>query len=180
MLNAVADSTVLVSAFLRKDGVSAVLLRHAAGGSFALSLSHAIVTETETVLLEREHIRRRYPYSNEDEAAFCQTLQGSLPLLTDLPPLTGIVRDPNDDMVLATARAAHATDSSGGVSTYYYAEITEQVMMQIDSGELLLSAYGFAEYEDTRGNPYPPTRFCVFWEPKQKTASYCDTRNTVL
>jgi hypothetical protein len=49
------------------------------------------------------------PYSNEDVAAFCQTLQGSFPLLTDLPLLTGIVRDPNDDMVLATARAAHAT-----------------------------------------------------------------------
>jgi predicted nucleic acid-binding protein len=107
MLNAVADSTVLVSAFLRKEGVSAVLLRHAAGGAFVLSLSYAIVTETETVLLEREHIRRRYPYANEDVAAFCQTLQGSFPLLTDLPPLSGIVRDPNDDMVLATARAAH-------------------------------------------------------------------------
>ena len=109
MLNAIADSTVLVSAFLRKEGVSAVLLRHAAEGAFALSLSHDIVIETETVLLEREHIRKRYPYSNEDVAAFCQTLQRSFPLLTDLPPLTGIVRDPNDDMVLATARAAHAT-----------------------------------------------------------------------
>ena len=108
MLNAVADSTMLVSAFLRKEGVSAVLLRHAAGGAFALLLSQAIVTETETVLLERAHIRRRYPYANEDVAAFCQTLQGSFPLLTDLPPLTGIVRDPNDDMVLATARAADA------------------------------------------------------------------------
>ena len=30
-------------------------------------------------------------------------------MLTELPPLTGIVRDPNDDMVLATARAADAT-----------------------------------------------------------------------
>jgi putative PIN family toxin of toxin-antitoxin system len=108
MLNAVVDSTVLVSAFLRKDGVSAVLLRHAAGGAFALSLSQAIVMETETVLLEREHIRRRYPYTNEDVAQFCQTLQRSFPLVTDLPSLTGIVRDPNDDMVLATARAAQA------------------------------------------------------------------------
>ena len=109
MLNAVADSTVLVSAFLRKDGVSAVLLRYAAGDAFALSLSHAIVTETETVLLEREHIRRRYPYANEDVAQFCQTLQRSFPLVTELSPLSGIVRDPNDDMVLATAHAAHAT-----------------------------------------------------------------------
>jgi putative PIN family toxin of toxin-antitoxin system len=109
MLNAVADSTILVSAFLRKEGVSAILLRHAAGGAFALSLSQAILSETETVLVEREHIRRRYPYSNDDVAVFCQTLQGSFPLLTDLPRLTGIVRDPNDDMVLATAQAAHAT-----------------------------------------------------------------------
>ena len=110
MLNAVADSTVLVSAFLlRQEGVSAVLLRHAAGGAFALSLSQEIVTETETVLLEREHIRRRYPYANEDVATFCQTLHGSFPVVIDLPPLKGIVRDPNDDMVLATASAAHAT-----------------------------------------------------------------------
>jgi len=94
---------------VRQEGVSAILLRHAAGGVFALSLSHAIVMETETVLLEREHIRRRYPYANEDVVQFCQTLQGSFLLLTALPPLTGIVRDPNDDMVLATAQAAHAT-----------------------------------------------------------------------
>ena len=109
MLHAVADSTVLVSAFLRKAGVSAILLRHAAGGVFALSLSQEIVAEMETVLLEQEHIRRRYPYTNEDVAQFCQTLQGSFLLLTELPPITGIVRDPNDDMVLATARAAAAT-----------------------------------------------------------------------
>lgn len=109
MLKAVADSTVLVSAFLRKEGLSAVLLRQAAGGAFALSLSQAIVTETETVLLEREHIRRRYPYSNDDVAAFCQTLRGSFPLLTDLPQLTGIVRDPKDDMVIATALTAQVS-----------------------------------------------------------------------
>jgi uncharacterized protein len=108
MPSVVVDSTVLVSAFLRKEGVSAVLLRHAARGAFALSLSQEIITETETVLLEREHIRRRYPYSNEDVAAFCQTLHRSFPIATDLPPLIGIVRDPNDDMVVATAVRAHA------------------------------------------------------------------------
>ena len=109
MLSAIADSTVLVSAFLRKEGVSALLLRHAAEGAFDLSLSHTILTETETVLLEREHIRRRYSYTNEDVAAFLETLRGSFVILTHLPPLSGISRDPNDDMVLATARAADAT-----------------------------------------------------------------------
>ena len=74
MLNAVADSTILVSAFLRKEGVSAILLRQAAGGAFPLSLSQAILTETETVLLEREHLRSKYPYTNEDVIEFCQFL----------------------------------------------------------------------------------------------------------
>ncbi len=64
MLNAIADSTVLVSAFLRKEGVSAVLLRHAAGGAFALSLSQEIVTETETVLFERQVNALRADYGS--------------------------------------------------------------------------------------------------------------------
>jgi hypothetical protein len=65
-----------------------------AGGAFPLSLSQAILTETETVLLEREHIRRRYPYSNDDVAAFCQTLQGSFPLLIDLGPAGAFEQKP--------------------------------------------------------------------------------------
>jgi putative PIN family toxin of toxin-antitoxin system len=65
-------------------------------------------TETETVLFEREHLRRRYPYTDEDVIEFCQFLQRSFSLVTELPPLTGIVRDPNDDMIIATARRADA------------------------------------------------------------------------
>ena len=107
-LTVVADSTVLVSAFISKGGVSALLLREAAGGVFELSLSLEIITETETVLLEREHLRERYPYTDEDVTEFCQFLQRSFSLVTDLPPLTGIVRDPNDDMIVATAHGAHA------------------------------------------------------------------------
>ena len=107
MLTAVADSTVLVSAFLRKEGVSAILLREAAGGVFELFLSQEIITETETVLFEREHLRRRYPYTDEDVTEFCQFLQRSFSLVTELPPLTGIVRDPNDDMIIATAQRAN-------------------------------------------------------------------------
>ena len=36
------------------------------------------------------------------------TLQSSFLIFSDLPPLTGIVRDPNDDMILACAVAASA------------------------------------------------------------------------
>jgi uncharacterized protein len=108
MLTAVADSTMLVSAFLRQEGVSAVLLRAAAGGVFALFLSQEIITETATVLFERAHLRRRYPYTDDDVTEFCQFLQRSFPLVTELPPLSGIIRDPNDDMIIATAQGANA------------------------------------------------------------------------
>jgi hypothetical protein len=72
VLTAVADSTMLVSAFVRPEGLSALLLRHAAGGDFELHLSHEIIAETQTTLLEREPIRRRYRYTNDEVAAFCQ------------------------------------------------------------------------------------------------------------
>jgi predicted nucleic acid-binding protein len=62
MLNAVADSTVLVSAFLRQEGLSAILLRHAARRAFALSLSEEIIAETATVLLGREYIPPDLPW----------------------------------------------------------------------------------------------------------------------
>jgi putative PIN family toxin of toxin-antitoxin system len=109
MPNAVLDSTILVSAFLRREGVAAVLLRHAAGGVFDVSLSRDITTETETTLLERAHIRARYRYTGGEVREFCQMLERSFALVTDLPPLAGIVRDPKDDMVIATALKAQAS-----------------------------------------------------------------------
>ena len=36
-------------------------------------------------------------------------LRGTFQVVTDLPPLAGVVRDPNDDMILACAIAAHAS-----------------------------------------------------------------------
>ena len=74
-----------------------------------MSLSHEILTETKTVLVEREHIRRRYPYTDADVTAFCQSLSESFPLVTDLPQVTVVLRDPTDDMVIATALHAHVS-----------------------------------------------------------------------
>jgi predicted nucleic acid-binding protein len=104
MPNAVLDATLLVSAFVRPEGVAAVLLRHAAGGVFPVSLSPALIAESESVLRERPHIRRRYRYTDEEVSEFAQSLRQSFPLVTDLSD--GMVRDPNDDMVIATALKA--------------------------------------------------------------------------
>jgi putative PIN family toxin of toxin-antitoxin system len=107
VLTAVIDSTVLVSAFLTKGGVSAELLRYAREGVFVVFLSEEILIETEHTL-SYPRIRARYTYTDEDVIDFVDRLRLAAEIVTDLPELTGIVRDPNDDMVIATARRAQA------------------------------------------------------------------------
>ena len=107
-LNAVIDSTVLVSAFLTEGGVSAELLHYAREGVFVVFLSEEILTETEHAL-SYPRIRARYEYTDEDVTDFLDRLRLAAQVITDLPQLTGIVRDPNDDMIIATAARAHAT-----------------------------------------------------------------------
>ncbi len=105
---AVLDSTVLVSAFLTRGGVSDELLRQAREGAFVVFLSEAILAEVEQTLAY-PRIRQRYTYTDEDVLAFCERLRTVASFVTELPDTTGAVpRDPNDDMVVATARAAGA------------------------------------------------------------------------
>lgn len=107
MPNVVLDATVLVSAFLTRGGVSDELLRHAREGAFVVFLSEDILAEVPHALAY-PRIRQRYAYTDEDVLEFCEHLRAVASPVTELPNLTGISRDPNDDMVLATARAAHA------------------------------------------------------------------------
>lgn len=109
MPRAVLDSTILVSAFLTPQGLTAQLLSQARRGAFDLYLSEDILQETQQVLLEREHIRKRHPYSDEQAIEFCQALRPAVHLVTHLPTLPSLTRDPNDDMVVACAVAAQAT-----------------------------------------------------------------------
>ena len=110
MRHAVIDSTVLISAFLTQRGVSAALLRHARDGAFLLSLSDAICDETQGVLLDEERrIRQRYRYRNEQVTEFIDGLRAFAHLVTDLPHVTVVIRDPKDDMVIATAIQAQAS-----------------------------------------------------------------------
>ena len=100
-LTAVIDSTVLVSAFLTEGGVSAELLRYAREGVFLVFLSDDILTETEHTLAY-PRIRERYIYTDDDVADFLNRLRIAANLVDEIPHLT-VVRDPNDDMVIATA-----------------------------------------------------------------------------
>ncbi|MGH8055914.1 MAG: putative toxin-antitoxin system toxin component, PIN family [Candidatus Entotheonellia bacterium] len=108
MPKTVFDSATLVSAFLSPGGLSDTLLQQAIGGVFLLFLSEEILAETERTLLAYERIRRRYPNSDDQVPAFGQLLRGAFPPITDLPELTGVSRDPKDDMVIACALKARA------------------------------------------------------------------------
>lgn len=109
MLKAVLDSTVLVSAFLKPIAVGASfeVLRHAVEGHYELWLSHDILDETERVLLTTARIRRRYEYPDSAAAAYCRGVRRLAAIVSDLPDIR-VVRDPTDDMIVATAVAAGA------------------------------------------------------------------------
>jgi uncharacterized protein len=126
VLTAVIDSTVLVSAFLTEGGVSAALLRCASEGVFLVFLSEDIVTETEHTLAY-PRIRERYDYTDDNVADFLNRLRVAATLVDELPHLT-VVRDPNDDMVIATAVQAQAayivTRDNDLLSLQQYEDIT--------------------------------------------------------
>src|SRR4051794_25458352 len=104
MRRAVFDTTVLISAFLRPGGLADELLTLAAEDQFELVLSSAIIIETWRTLVSSDHIRARYPFSDERVHIFCLSLsQISADVLRSTRPLAGVVRDPNDDMIVACA-----------------------------------------------------------------------------
>jgi putative PIN family toxin of toxin-antitoxin system len=108
MPSAVVDSTVLVSAFLTPGGVSAELLQSARRGAFVCCLAQEILDEAERVL-RSPRLRRHHPYTDHDVTEFVGGLRRAANRINNLPHLTGIVRDPNDDMVIATALKAQAS-----------------------------------------------------------------------
>ena len=108
MLSAALDATVLVSAFLTPGGVSDEILRHAREGAFVAFVSEDILAEVVHTLAY-PRIRRRYPYTDEDVRVFCEGLREAASLVPTSSDIPAVVRDPNDDMVLATARAADTT-----------------------------------------------------------------------
>lgn len=102
MRKAVLDSTILVSAFLRKQGLAAQLLDYAVRGAFDFCFTEAIIEETCNVLLNCEHLCLNFPYTNKDVEEY-RTLLGTLARPVHNLPAVHVCRDPEDDYVIATA-----------------------------------------------------------------------------
>ena len=103
MLKAVLDTSILVSAFLKHEGVNAKVLL---GGKdrYELYLSEDILEETSLVLLTYERIRKKYHYTDDEVLEYLETLRVvAKEVIKKLPKIRVIERDPKDDPVLACA-----------------------------------------------------------------------------
>jgi predicted nucleic acid-binding protein len=120
MRRAVFDTTVLVAALLRPGGLADELLTLAAEEQFELILSSAIILETWRTLLSDERIRSRYSYSDERAHLYCLSLlEVATEVLRTTRPLSGIVRDPRDDMVWRAPWTAALTALSAATRTCF-------------------------------------------------------------
>ena len=106
-MRALVDSSVLISAFLGAGAPADVLIavRH---GRFALCLSERIRDEVRRGLLKARNTTR-YRYTPKQAEAFvASVVRSATHVVTELPPIEPVCRDPNDDHVLAAALAAGA------------------------------------------------------------------------
>lgn len=106
MLRVVLDANVFISALLSPRGSPALLLRFWLAGAFDLVVSPLLLAELERALSYPKLARAVKP----DEArAFVEELRNSAVLLDDPSEVkSGVTRDPNDDYLVALARAANA------------------------------------------------------------------------
>ncbi len=103
MIRAILDPGVLVSALLSRSGAPARLLSLWSRGHYDLVVSPHLLTEL-AIVLRREKFRR---YLSEEEAeAFVHWLKGAALLVPDPAQRPRYTRDPNDDYLIAAAKAA--------------------------------------------------------------------------
>lgn len=107
-MKALLDSSVLVSAFVVAESLPGQAVRAGLQGRFRLLLSPAILAETARSLREKPGLRRRYAYTEAELDRHLRDLAVVGEMVTDVPAIPRVCRDPDDDHVLAAALAAGA------------------------------------------------------------------------
>ena len=101
MLKVVLDTSILISAFLRQNGINATILCQGKD-SYHLYLSEDILEETTRVLLTYDRIRKKYHYSDDEAAEYLEALiLSATEVIKRLPKIEVIKNDPKDNHVLA-------------------------------------------------------------------------------
>lgn len=102
-----ADSSVLISAFLISASLPGRVLRAGITDRFQLVVSTPILAEVTRVLATKSGLRR-YGYTEADRIGFVRDLVAVAEVVETAPEIPPTCRDPNDDHVLAAAMAAGA------------------------------------------------------------------------
>lgn len=102
-LKVVLDTTVLISAFLSPKGVAAQTLDRVATDCI-LVLSDDILAELSRKLLTKKKIRKAYQYEDGKVRVYLDYLSSLAgAFVHEVLPISGVVRDPEDDMIIACA-----------------------------------------------------------------------------
>ena len=109
MIRAVLDTNVIVSSLLKPTSVPAQIRKAWRDRSFELCLSKALFLELVDVM-DRPKIAKATRISKEEIDAFLRLLpKGADFYLESLPRIEVISKDPDDNIVLATAIATNAS-----------------------------------------------------------------------
>ena len=106
-LNVVFDSVIWVSAFITEEGLARALFSECVEKT-NLYTAEEILQEIQRVLLEKEHLRSRFAYDDIEVDEFITALRNECSIISPLPEIRVIQRDPNDDIIIACAIAADA------------------------------------------------------------------------
>jgi uncharacterized protein len=107
-VRALLDSSVLISAFLLPENPAGMLVRAGLDDRFQMCASLDILDEVERSLRNKLRLRKRYGYIDEQIAWFVTSIAANVSVVSALPAVPRVCRDPNDDHVLAAALAAKA------------------------------------------------------------------------
>jgi putative PIN family toxin of toxin-antitoxin system len=131
VLRVVVDPNVLVSAVIAPDGTSAALIRAGFAGRYRIVACPALIDELAEVLTRPKLARY---VSAEEAAAFVDAIFGAVEMHDDPEIRQQVLRDPDDEYLVALANEASADLIVSGDHDLLDASVTPAV---VDPRELL-------------------------------------------